>query len=311
MATNIDQEGPRYCNHCGKLAPAGVRFCGYCGQELIRAVEVAPKPNQKAESARSRSSAGDVGWVAGRAFVLFMRAGPKAWVSAAVLVLFVAIYVTWQGRSADSAKPGQSSPGAQAVNAPTPVAITRPTVPPPQFRLYRLKFDDGIGQSIIAFVVPTKTTDEELKSLVWFFRDKVRSQNFRDIGVTQPTSKHWGKRDYVQGMLQIYRGAKCAGEEFTNAAGPCGGGEHDDAYYQWGESGDDPKNGLDPNKDEAGIRLSNGNMVTVFDYKDGWQPTKTEADRQREIEESAKARVLDNSREQYANQLQATLRQEG
>jgi hypothetical protein len=75
-------------------------------------------------------------------------------------------------------------------------------------------------------------------------------------------------------MLSIYRGEKCAAEGFSDAAGPCGEGEHDAAYYQWGVVGDNPNNGLDANKDEAGIRLASGDMVKVFDYKDGWQPTK-------------------------------------
>jgi hypothetical protein len=71
----------------------------------------------------------------------------------------------------------------------------------------------------------------------------------------------------MQGILSIYRGEKCANEQFSDGVGPCGDGEHDDAYYQWGTFGDDPMNGLDPNKDEAGIRLASGDMTKVFDYE--------------------------------------------
>jgi hypothetical protein len=92
--------------------------------------------------------------------------------------------------------------------------------------------------------------------------------------------------------------------------GPCGDGEHDAAYYQWGVFGDNPNNGVDPNKDEAGIRQANGDMLTVFDYKDGWQPTKTEADKEREAEEAATQKILERSREQYANALHASLREQ-
>ncbi len=159
--------------------------------------------------------------------------------------------------------------------------------------------------------MPTKTTDEQLKSLLWLFREKVRTRKFRDIGITQPTSKHSGQKDYIQGIVSIYRGEKCAAEGFSDSVGPCGFGEHDDASYQWGLLGDNPNNGVDPNKDDAGIRLASGNMVRVFDYKDGWQPTKTEADKEKEAEEAATQKLLERKREQYANALHASLREQG
>jgi hypothetical protein len=145
----------------------------------------------------------------------------------------------------------------------------RPSIPPPQFRLYRFKRSEPTS-----FVVPSGTTDLQLKSLLWLFREKVRSNRFRDVGITQPTSEHWGKRDYTQGLLDVYRGEKCAYEVSSESVGPCGYGDHDDAYYQWGILGDNPNNGLDPNKDEGGIRLASGDLVKVFDWKDGWQPSK-------------------------------------
>ncbi len=192
-----------------------------------------------------------------------------------------------------------------------PARVTGPTTPPPAFRLYRFKFDEKIGASIISYVAPPNTTDDQIKSLVWLFREKVRSQKFRDISINQPTSSNFGKRGYLQGILSIYRGEKCAGEKFSDAEGPCGDGDHDAAYYQWGVFGDNPNNGIDPTKDEAGIRLASGNMITVFDYKDGWQPTKTEATKAREAEEAAKQELLHRSREQYANALHASLREQG
>jgi hypothetical protein len=193
-----------------------------------------------------------------------------------MLSVVVSVVLTSCATPTDVSTPGKSG----VSNVPEPVAANadsaRPTIPPPNFRLYRFKFDESTGSSIISYVVPTNATDDQLKSLVWLFREKVRSQKFRDISITQPTSRNFGKKNYTQGILSIYRGEKCAAEEFSNTAGPCGYGEHDAAYYQWGVFGENPNNGLDPNKDEAGIRLATGNMVTVFDYKDGWQPTKTD-----------------------------------
>jgi hypothetical protein len=45
----------------------------------------------------------------------------------------------------------------------------------------------------------------------------------------------------------VYRRLRCAAEEFVDAAGPCGKGEHYGAVYQWGLEGD-------PNKDAGSIR---------------------------------------------------------
>ena len=117
-----------------------------------------------------------------------------------------------------------------------------------------------------SIVVPLSTTDDQLKSLLWFFREKVRSQQFKEIGLTQPTNKQWGKKDYASGMLTVYRGTKCANEQYVTDAqiakgslGPCGYGEHDDAYYQWGIDGD-------PTKDVGALSHSDAGDTLVFDY---------------------------------------------
>jgi hypothetical protein len=92
-----------------------------------------------------------------------------------------------------------------------------------------------------------------LKSLIWFFREKVRSHEFKSIGV----------KEEKDGIFSVYRGERCANEEFIDTIGPCGYGEHYDASYQWGIDGD-------YNKDAGSIRI-NGDDTVVFDYNDGWQ----------------------------------------
>src|SRR5580698_8407353 len=74
------------------------------------------------------------------------------------------------------------------------------------------------------------TSDEQLKSLLRFFREKARSHRLKDIGL----------RNERDGILLVYRDKKCATEEIdiTASAGPCGDGYHDDALYQWGIEGD-------------------------------------------------------------------------
>ena len=114
-------------------------------------------------------------------------------------------------------------------------------------------------------MVPVNTTDEQLKSLLWFFREKVRSNKFKDIGLTKTTAKQWGNAGYLSGMLSVYRGEKCANELYIDTNGPCGYGEHDDALYQWGIEGD-------PNKDSGSIKVQ-GDDIVVFDYEDNWHPS--------------------------------------
>src|ERR1700677_5160472 len=57
--------------------------------------------------------------------------------------------------------------------------VTRPPTPPQKFKINKFK-NDGISPTSV--VVPTSTTDEQLKSLIWFFREKVRSHDFKSLG---------------------------------------------------------------------------------------------------------------------------------
>jgi hypothetical protein len=117
-------------------------------------------------------------------------------------------------------------------------------------------------------------SDEQLRSLLWYFRQKVRTGAFQDIGITQPTTMQYGKLGYAWGMLGIYRGEKCADENYISDGemaaagnlGPCGYGEHDNGTYRWGIGGD-------PLKDSGTIRAKNGDLVEVFNYKDNWHPS--------------------------------------
>jgi hypothetical protein len=142
-------------------------------------------------------------------------------------------------------------------------AISSARTPPPKFRVFKSKPDEDT-----TYIVALDTTDEQLRSLLWLFRKRVRAGEFREIGIMQPTAKQWGEYGYKSGMLAIYRGNKCVNEGYiaeTGKLGPCGWGEHNAAYYQWGIN-------ADANKDDAAIRDNSGNLLPVFDYKDNWQP---------------------------------------
>ena len=202
----------------------------------------------------------------------------------ALTVLAILVIQGCRGEHERTAKVDSvSSPNA------TQAQIVRPTDPPPKFRVYKFKTDEGVS-----VVVPVGTTDEQLKNLLWLFRNKVRSQKYKDIGLTHGTAKQWGNVGYLSGMISVYRGEKCANEPFVETTGPCGYGEHDDAYYQWGIDGDQNK--------DAGSIITNGNDVKVFDYRDGWQvPTEVSAS----IEQ--RSRLEQTAREDFAQRLQQRL----
>lgn len=157
------------------------------------------------------------------------------------------------GQREETAKVAPSSSPSK-----TEPQIVRQRVPPPKFRIYKFKTDE-----VISVVVPVSTTNEQLESLLWLFREKVRSHRYRDIGLAHGTAKQWGNVGYSSGMILVYRGEKCANESFVETDGACGYGEHDDAYYQWGID-------ADQNKDTGSI-IANGSNSVVFDYHDGWQ----------------------------------------
>jgi hypothetical protein len=106
----------------------------------------------------------------------------------------------------------------------------------PKFHLFK-----SLKDAPISYTVKVKTTDEELKSLLWSFREKVRGGRFKEFEIMRPISKQWDEYGYKSDMLLIYRGSQCANEQYISLEdakkgrlGPCGYGEHDDASYQWG-----------------------------------------------------------------------------
>lgn len=159
----------------------------------------------------------------------------------------------------------------------------KPNVPRPRYHIYRQVPKSGL----ISVVVTRATTDEQLKSLLWFFREKVRAHELRELGMT--------KRLESGGIIIVYRGEKCANEEFIDQLGPCGYGDHNDAHYQWGIHGD-------ANQDAAYLRNKNGQETLVFDSSDNWQLPPAE---------QSKVEVARKLRENFAVELGLSFEQEG
>lgn len=78
----------------------------------------------------------------------------------------------WDGirRAAVTCKHVYGASDHSTNQTPIPKQVVRPSAPPPKFQIY--KYDpDGT----VAIVVPVNTTDEQLKSLLWLFRERVRT----------------------------------------------------------------------------------------------------------------------------------------
>ena len=236
------------CAVCKSLNPLDALVCINCGKALTQ------------RSSSPAQEPGVAGVLLSSATQAIPEKGYRSQKMATLVLVFCAlglcviIILATVWRSGPSRlKADQSEPSTRPSAAPPKGDEhdhqQRATLKPPTYRVYKSTTEVGT-----AYIVAVSTTDEELKNLLWFFRRKVRAGAFGDIGITKPTSKNWGQHNYGAGMLLVYRGAKCANEEFISDAqvekgdlGACGYGEHDDAYYQWGIN-------ADPAKDSGAIR---------------------------------------------------------
>jgi len=183
-----------------------------------------------------------------------------------------------QGCGAGNGRPAHPVERTAAPNFP------RPTIPPPKYRVYRQLASRGL----ISVVVDSATTDEQIKSLLWFFREKVRAQELRELHMTERLTDG--------GFIIIFRGNRCADEDFVDNTGPCGRGDHDAASYQWGIHGN-------PDWDTGTVVNRNGQEVVAFDSSvDHWQLTS---------EVQGKLQTERVRREQYASALTQSYAQEG
>ena len=331
-----------FCNACGQPLDPAARLCSRCGAATpisytptpaIPQNTIAPRTSDEEGLRRARiivalacimvgavalatlqmSAASiailalivfGVGWSA-KSVNLRYKIG---FVVVSLIIVFTVDAVETRRQAALAAKPGPIS-GAPRVENSSPVITasqSRSNIPPPKFRIFRAKLDEGIS-----VVVSPATTDEQLKSLLWFFREKVRSHQFKEIGITRPTSKQWGKLGYLSGMISIYRGEKCANEGFSDVegTGPCGSGDHAAAYYHWGLL----VNGtFDSDADEASVFSAN-NSTKLFDYEDHWQlpsdlQSKLDAEKQTEEDD---AKLQQQGEEIFAKELEDRLKGRG
>jgi hypothetical protein len=143
------------------------------------------------------------------------------------------------------------TPGTASTTVTKPAITypTRPTVPPPPFKLYHQTADS------LTLVTADNATDEQIESLIWQLHDAARDKSFDKLHLPQ---KFIDKRDPIV-FIHIYRGNKCAAEKYAAGNPPCGGSYHAAGDYTLGSF----KN---PNRDD-GVLLHDENHQTEL-----WNP---------------------------------------
>jgi hypothetical protein len=173
------------------------------------------------------------------------------------------------GAAIVSAAGCKSNPAAPAAATPAPKptlmdATTRATAAQsaaqhPDFKVFLQKIDMPA-----ILVVPENTTDDQLKNLLWLLRIKVREGKFKELGL-HPTTTLFDTPGYSSGVINIYRGTRCAKEMYTTSGpDPCGASIHKSASYHWGDGGD-------PHSDGGDIDPAGGPDTLLFTADDGFQ----------------------------------------
>lgn len=145
-----------FCKRCGQQLSADSAFCNRCGSALST-----PQTTASGRSATSPQTTGRVGFIA-----RFRRAGPPAWIGFGVCLFLIVGLVTVN--YSNQQQSGVPSSSEHVQNKTESVGVNRPATPPPKYRVYRSKLDEGTS-----VVVSPATTDDQLRSLLWLFREKV------------------------------------------------------------------------------------------------------------------------------------------
>jgi hypothetical protein len=290
------------CPKCHAVTDPSAGFCSSCGSFVVEDNALAtgnpnesafntlpPPPSQKPQMHPLKTAL--------RIFALL------AIVVVGGLVTLMVIFAI-KGSPVEPAKTPESSVASQDKSSPV-IASARPQIAPPKYRMIH-QTAEWPGP----FIVAVGTTDDELKSLLWDIRDKIRSHSYKDLGLNEPSQSN---RQYLSGMIEVFRGPKCAPETYNwksscalKSVCPCGDGDHNAGYYQWGLGGH-------YDEDEAGIFSSDRNLTIVFDAKDGYKlPANLQAKLDAETQNiEAEARIQKAARELLAKELQVAVRNEG
>ena len=150
--------------------------------------------------------------------------------SVAVLIFFglaIAFTLSQPGEKRQAAPEAtQGSAPVPSNNTPASVSEQAATVVPPS---YKIAHQDC--KSPTPFIVAADASDAQVTSLLWEIRGEIRSHAYYDLGLHDPNQCN---SQYRAGMIEVFRGTKCAAETYTETKLPCGEGDHEAGSYQWG-----------------------------------------------------------------------------
>lgn len=248
------------CPKCHGVTDPSARFCSSCGSFVVENNDAATvNPNEPAFNALLPSPSQ-------KPRIRPLKAALKIFALFTIVIVggLVTLMVIFaiKGSPVEPPKTPESNAASQDKSSPV-IANARPQIAPPKYRMIH-QTAEWPGP----FIVAVGTTDDELKSLLWDIRDKIRSHSYKELGLNEPSQSN---RQYLSGMIEVFRGPKCAPEIYNwerscarKSDCPCGDGDHNAGYYQWGLGGH-------YDEDEAGIFSSDRTWTLVFDAKDGYK----------------------------------------
>ena len=158
---------------------------------------------------------------------------------------------------------GCKSAPTQPVSTQTPSTVqaplypTRPTVPPPPFKLFHQ------NPTSITLVTKENASDEEIEAILWQLRDAAHAHTFGTLHIPQKLVDH---RDHKI-WFHLYRGSKCAAEKYAEGAPPCGGSYHAAGDYTFGSY-------TNPEQDNATLLHGDDQETPLWDPEKLYTSTK-------------------------------------
>jgi hypothetical protein len=113
-------------------------------------------------------------------------------------------------------KSASTTPAPATDTTPAQTYPTRPTTPPPPFRIFHH------ANSTFTLTVPESATDDQISTLLWNLHDAAHTHSFDALHIPQKQVDADGRTVW----FHIYRGTKCAPEKYAPGNPPCGDSYH-------------------------------------------------------------------------------------
>lgn len=122
--------------------------------------------------------------------------------------------------------------GCHEPSSPTPNAATRGSETPKTTQVKPVNvvapdfFISHQDQQYAVVIVPQTTSDEGIANLIWLLRDAAHSQSMNSLGFSETIVEN---RDWLF-TFHIFRGKKCADENYRNGKEPCASSKQEGGF---------------------------------------------------------------------------------